>query len=97
MLTVNPHTPSQSPARLLIPWVLLERLRPVQLVAFQLRLREYERLSLGLRLIQQYFPAALVEYDDLSSQGWWELLAHLANLVEEAEWFEINVRRVTAG
>ena len=62
MLTADCRAPSQSAARLLKPWALLERLRPVQVVAFQLRLREYERLGLGLRLIQQHFPAALAEY-----------------------------------
>ncbi len=78
------------PHRCLKPWALLERLRPVTLAAFQIRLREYERLGLGLGLIQQHFPADLGDYDDLSSQGWWEVLAHLSNLVEQAEWFEIN-------
>ena len=90
MFRLDPHPPSQSPARLLRPWAVLERLRPAKLAAFHLRLREYERLSLGLNLIQHHFPPALVEYDDLSGKGWWEILAHLANLVEEAEWFEIN-------
>lgn len=90
MFRLDPHPPSQSPARLLRPWAVLERLRPAKLVAFHLRLREYERLSLGLNLLQHHFPAALVDYDDLSGKGWWECLAHLANLVEEAGWFEIN-------
>jgi len=72
------------------PWALLERLRPVKLEALTHQLRGYERLNLALRLIQQHFPAALADYADLSSTGWWEVLAHLANLVEEQSWFEVN-------
>jgi hypothetical protein len=53
-------------------------------------LGEYERLRLGLNLIHHHFPAALADYADLSGKSWWETLAHLANLVEEAQWFEIN-------
>ena len=72
------------------PWALLERLRPVKLEALTHQLRGYERLNLALRLIQQHFPAALADYADLSSTGWWEVLAHVANLVEEQSWFEVN-------
>ena len=48
MFGIDTYSPSQSPARLLKPWAVLERLRPAKLAAFHLRLRDYERLSLGL-------------------------------------------------
>ena len=59
MFGIDAHPPSQSPTRLLRPWAVLERLRPAKLVAFHLRLREYERLGLGLNLIQKHFPGTL--------------------------------------
>ena len=90
MSATNAHPAAQSPARLLRPWTLLKRLRPVKVAAVHRRLREVERLSLGLGLLRRHFPAALAEYGDLKETGWWQVLAHLANLVEEAGWFEIN-------
>ncbi|MBN1220819.1 MAG: hypothetical protein JXM69_17995 [Anaerolineae bacterium] len=97
MFTTDADTPSKDSAGLLTqpgqvirPRAWLGRLRPVTLTGFQYRLGEYERLGRGLRLIEQYFPAALADDGDLSGKGWWEVLAHLANLVEEADWFTIN-------
>jgi hypothetical protein len=97
MPQVDPHRSTLHPAGLLAdptgllkPRAWLGRLRPVALTAFQHRLRQYERLDLGLRLIEQHFPAALADYADLADTGWWTVLAHLVNLVEEADWFQIN-------
>lgn len=88
------------PQAQLRPWALLLRLRPVKVETLAGQLHTYERAIAGLRLIEQFFPAALKEYGDpsglspsgrsLSATGWWEILAHLANLIEEAGWFEID-------
>ncbi|MBN1992736.1 MAG: hypothetical protein JW953_08510 [Anaerolineae bacterium] len=99
----TPHTPAPGAAGVLSttaprlkPWALLWRLQPVKVAAVRRHLLDHHRLNLGLGLIRQHFPDELKVYGDVTQVGWWESLAHLANLVEQAEWFEINVRRVTA-
>jgi hypothetical protein len=92
------HAPTRRPAGLLDsleagelkPWALLKRLRPIQLTALTRQLRSYERLTLGLKRLKQYFPEAFTDYTDLSTTGWWQVLAHLVNLVEQERWFEVN-------
>jgi hypothetical protein len=72
------------------PWALLQRLRPIQLATLARQLHTYERLNLGLQLLDHHFPTTLPEYTDLSSTGWWEVLADLVNRVEQAGWFQVN-------
>lgn len=78
------------PQAQLRPWSLLLRLRPVKIETLAIQLHTYERAIAGLRLIEKFFPEALKEYGNLSDTGWWEILAHLANLIEESGWFEID-------
>ena len=73
--------------RRLPPWAVLARLRPLQLATLANRLEEYRRTVEGLRLIANLFPEALATYSDLAQTGWWEIVAHLANLVEENAWW----------
>lgn len=72
------------------PWALLERLRPVTLTSLAGQVANYQRTVTGLRLVQKYFPAALADYGDLAGTGWYEVLAHLNNLVEEAGWWQVD-------
>jgi hypothetical protein len=72
------------------PWAALPRLRPVKVETLTRQLSNYERTVSGLRRVEQHFPEALVDYTDLAQTGWWEILAHLNNLVEEAGWWEVN-------
>ena len=90
----------QPPQAQLRPWAALPRLRPVKVEMLTHQLNNYERTITGLRLVEQHFPAALADYGDpsglspsgrsLAQTGWWEVLAHLNNLVEEAGWWEVN-------
>lgn len=80
----------QPPQAQLRPWALLQRLRPVKVETLAAQLSNYERTVIGLRLVEKYFPDALADYGDLAQTGWWEVLAHLNNLVEEAGWWEVN-------
>ena len=80
----------QPPWTQLRPWAWLQRLRPVKVECLTHQLNNYERTITGLRLIESYFPEALAEYTDLAQTGWWEIVAHLNNLVEEAGWWEVN-------
>ncbi|MCQ3972392.1 MAG: hypothetical protein DPW09_02975 [Anaerolineae bacterium] len=80
----------QPPQAQLRPWAALPRLRPVKVETLTTQLGNYERTITGLRLVEQHFPEALADYGDLAQTGWWELLAHLNNLVEEAGWWEVN-------
>lgn len=80
----------QPPRTQLRPWAPLHRLRPVKIETLTHQLNTYERTVTGLRLIETYFPHALADYGDLSQTGWWEILAHLNNLIEEAGWWEVN-------
>lgn len=89
LLDIDPAA-ARPPLAQLRPWALLERLRPVKLDSLAAYLRNYERTIAGLRLIEKLFPEALAGYGNLTGTGWWEVLAHLANLVEEAGWFEID-------
>jgi len=89
------HSASQSPAGLLAtknlkPWAILKRLRPVKLETLGRFVSNYHRLNLALKLIEKHFPEELKVYDDVSKASWWEVLAHLANLIERVEWFEVN-------
>lgn len=72
------------------PWAPLLRLRPVKVETLISQLNNYERTIAGLRLIERHFPAALAGYDDLGQTGWWEIVAHLNNLVEESGWWEAD-------
>ncbi|MBE7556815.1 MAG: hypothetical protein HS126_37710 [Anaerolineales bacterium] len=80
----------QPPNAQLRPWAALPRLRPVKVETLTNQLSNYERTIIGLRLVEQHFPEALADYGDLAQTGWWEILAHLNNLVEEAGWWEVN-------
>jgi hypothetical protein len=97
--------PSQSAPGLLElkPWANLRRLSPLNLTAIGRRLLAYHRLILGLTLIQKYFPTDVwneycrdlttIKPDPNSGGagiGWWQILAHVANVVGEKDWFEIN-------
>lgn len=81
----EPRQPGQ-----LRPWTLLQRLRPVKVETLTTQLHGYERTITGLRHLQKFFPETLNEYDDLANTGWWEVLAHLVSLVEEAGWWETD-------
>jgi len=79
---------SPAPARVLKPWALLERLRPVRLAAFGRRLGEYDRLRQGLGLLAGHFPEAYQAEANLAEVGWWQPLGRLIGQAEAAGWFE---------
>lgn len=81
--------PQPAPAQLR-PWALLQRLRPVKIETLTTGLQRYERTVTALRRLEKFFPEALDEYTDLANTGWWEILAHLVSLVEEAGWWETD-------
>lgn len=85
------------PTRVLKPWAPLERLRPVNLQAVIRLVRDYDRTGRALRLIQRHFKPELARYGDLSQAGWWEILADLFNLIEQAGWFAINWEALNQG
>jgi hypothetical protein len=72
------------------PWAPLHRLWPVRLAAVKTQLQNCQRAIIGLRLVEQYFPEALDQYGDLARTTWWDILVDLANLAEDAGWFELD-------
>lgn len=105
MFTAQIRTPSQSSSRVLRagslanclteqelpnPWTLLKFARSPRLGALTRKLREYARTSQVLLLFSKHFPWALKEYKTISQPAWWEMLAHLLNLAETADWFQIS-------
>ncbi len=82
--------PSPPGERLLKPWAILKRLRPVKLETLRKELQRHHRLNLGLKLIETHFPQLLYQYGPVSDIGWQEVLADMVNLVAAAGWFEIN-------
>lgn len=86
------EVPPPDPTRIVKPWAILYRLRPVKLAAIGGQLLNYSRTIDGLRLIESHFPQALdvPMYRDLYDVGWWKVLAHLVNLVGQGDWFEVD-------
>ncbi len=80
--------PPVHPPLTLNPQALLQRLRPLQLNVIARFLHEYDRYSLGHRLVESLFPGRMQNWT--GGTGWWEVLHYLVCLVEEFEWFVIE-------
>ncbi|GIK40434.1 MAG: hypothetical protein BroJett011_42670 [Chloroflexota bacterium] len=92
---LEPAAPPTPPVTQLKPWTVLGRLQPLSLSALIAQLNEYDRSVQALNLVETHFPADIEEvFGDLSKYGWWELLAHMANRVKQADWFEIDWDRL---
>lgn len=76
--------------RVLPPWSWLARLRPITVEAWFRWAQDYQRMVVGLKRIQAYFPETMSVYASVETASWYEILHHLSSLVEEAGWFPIN-------
>src|SRR5262245_11801638 len=76
------------------PWLLLDRLRPVEVEAYMDYLLNYRYAIIVLRLMTDLFPARLEFYTDLTRVSWWAVLADIFNLVAEMDWFRIDWTRL---
>lgn len=78
--------------RLLRPWRVLARFRPVTIRAASGRLREFYRLGQAAGLVAGHLPHLLS--DELAGLAWYQVLAFFLEEVEKAGWFEIDMEAV---
>jgi hypothetical protein len=98
-MSVITSCPGKPPiGRILRPYTVLKRLRPVSLNALIERATRAQYRVKAIALINRYFPEqlAVVQVSPGLDAPWLEIFGHFLRLVEGAGWFEVDWDRLSS-